>query len=336
MNNTNIFKTFSFLSTIILIHTFGATNVEAASCSSTAGYMTSEGEITDAGVTAKCTVTPDIAYFPVYKIGLCTEVPTYENYQTKCNLIFDKSSAVEIAVNSSNKSTKLDIAGASGISLDNGTYEAAIILLGNTISLKHTAKFEKERSGQEEQGSGYSTTMGTDADGTVCVTRDTSGNEDDFADLGLNSFLDCYENVDASDNPTAGKFTESGGAYLASERCKIDPVTGAVDASDEMTVTDASGDLVVYCGMKDKDTLETYSSSNKVTDATMQLVIQDFQTAVVTTSNTTAINIGFKVTDMLAVEEHEATVKDQNGIQNIKIDFTNYFIDGMSLNFTAN
>ena len=94
MNNSNIFKTFSFLSTIIFIHAFSATNVEAASCSSTAGYMTSEGEITDAGVTAKCTVTPDIAYFPVYKIGLCTEVPTYENYQTKCNLIFDKSSAV--------------------------------------------------------------------------------------------------------------------------------------------------------------------------------------------------------------------------------------------------
>ena len=325
MNNSNIFKTFSFLSTIILIHAFGATNVEAASCSSTAGYMTSEGEITDAGVTAKCTVTPDIAYFPVYKIGLCTEVPTYENYQTKCNLIFDKSSAVEIAVNSSNKSTKLDIAGASGISLDNGTYEAAIILLGNTISLKHTATFEKERSGQYELNSGYSTTSGSDGDGTVCVTRATSGNEDDFANFGLNSFLDCYENIDAPDNPTAGKFVESGGAYLASERCKIDSVTGAVDATDEMTVTDASGDLVVYCGMKDKDTLETYSSSN-VTDATMQLVIQDFQTAVVTTSSTTAINIGFKVTDMLAVEERTA----------LSVQYTNYFIDGMSLNFTAN
>mgnify|MGYP000026255194 FL=1 len=325
MNNSNIFKTFSFLSTIIFIHAFSATNVEAASCSSTAGYMTSEGEITDAGVTAKCTVTPDIAYFPVYKIGLCTEVPTYENYQTKCNLIFDKSSAVEIAVNSSNKSTKLDIAGASGISLDNGTYEAAIILLGNTISLKHTATFEKKRSGQEKISGSYQTSSGTDGDGTVCVTRETSGNEDDFGTGGLESFLDCYENVVDSENPTAGKFVESGGAYLASERCKIDSGTGAVDATDEMTVTDASGDLVVYCGMKDKDTLETYSSSN-VTDATMQLVIQDFQTAVVTTSSTTAINIGFKVTDMLAVEERTAS----------SVQYTNYFIDGMSLNFTAN
>jgi len=92
-----------------------------------------------------------------------------------------------------------------------------------------------------------------------------------------------------------------------------------------MTITDASGDLVKYCGMKDKDTLETYSSSS-VTDATRQLVIQDFQTPVVTTSNTTAVNIGFKVTNMLAVEERTAS----------SVQYTNYFIDGMSLNFTAN
>ena len=89
MNNYNILKTFLFFSAIIFIHASSATNVEAASCSSTAGYMTSEGEITDLGVSNRCTVTPDTAYFPVYKIGLCTEVPTFENYQTKCNMIFD-------------------------------------------------------------------------------------------------------------------------------------------------------------------------------------------------------------------------------------------------------
>lgn len=322
MNNSNIFKTFFLLTAIIFIHAFSATNIQAASCSSSATLMNSEGEITDAGVTAKCTVTPDTAYFPVYKIGLCTEIPTYQNYQTKCNLIFDKSTAVEITVNSSNKSTSVDIAGASGISLNNGTYEAAIILLGNTISLKHTAIFESKRNGQELNGSTYSTSNGTDANGTVCVTRATSGNEDDFGTGGLESFLDCYENV-VGDNPAAGKFVESGGAYLTeSERCVI--VSGLVVAPDVMTVTDASGDLVKYCGMKDKDTLETYVDG--ATDATRQLVIQDFQTPVVTTSNTTAVNIGFKVTDMLAVEERTAS----------SVQYTNYFIDGVSLNFTAN
>ena len=322
MNNSNIFKTFFLLTAIIFIHAFSATNIQAASCSSSATFMNSDGEITDAGVTAKCTVTPDTAYFPVYKIGLCTEVPTYQNYQTKCNLIFDKSTAVEITVNSSNKSTSMDIAGASDISLDNGTYEAAIILLGNTISLKHTATFESKRNGQELNGSTYSTSNGTDANGTVCVTRATSGNEDDFGSGGLESFLDCYENVDG-DNPAAGKFVESGGAYLTeSETCNI--VSGVVVAPNVMTITDASGDLVKYCGMKDKDTLETYDDG--ATDATRQLVIQDFQTPVVTNSNTTAVNIGFKVTDMLAVEERTAS----------SVQYTNYFIDGVSLNFTAN
>ena len=318
MKNSNIIKTLSFLSVSILLQIFTATVSQAASCDN---YI-SEGAITNAGVTAKCTVTPDTVIFPVYKVGLCTEVPTYLNYQTVCNIIFDKSSAVDITVNSSSKSTNVDLAGASGISLDNGTYKAAIVLLGNTISLKHTETFDSKRNGQKN--STLATVSGTDDNGTVCVTRATAGSEDDFGTGGLESFLECYENVVDSNNPTAGVFVESGGAYLTEGVvCKI--VSGDVVAPDVMTITDASGDLVKYCGMKDKDTLETYTSS-KVTDATRQLVIQKFQTPVVTTSSTTAVNIGFKVTNMLAVEERTAS----------SVEYTNYFIDGMSLNFTAN
>ena len=318
MKNSNIIKTLSFLSVSILLQIFTATVSQAASCDN---YI-SEGAITNAGVTAKCTVTPDTVIFPVYKVGLCTEVPTYLNYQTVCNIIFDKSSAVDITVNSTSKSTNMDLAGASGISLDNGTYKAAIVLLGNTISLKHTETFDSKRNGQKN--STLATASGTDDNGTVCVTRATAGSEDDFGTGGLESFLECYENVVDSNNPTAGLFVESGGAYLTEGVvCKI--VSGDVVAPDVMTITDASGDLVKYCGMKDKDTLETYTSSS-VTDATRQLVIQKFQTPVVTTSSTTAVNIGFKVTNMLAVEERTAS----------SVEYTNYFIDGMSLNFTAN
>jgi len=318
MKNSNIIKTLSFLSVSILLQIFTATVSQAASCDN---YI-SEGAITNAGVTAKCTVTPDTVIFPVYKVGLCTEVPTYLNYQTACSIIFDKSSAVDITVNSTSKSTNMDLAGASGISLDNGTYKAAIVLLGNTISLKHTETFGSKRNGQKN--STLATASGTDDNGTVCVTRATAGSEDDFGTGGLESFLECYENVVDSNNPTAGLFVESGGAYLTEGVvCKI--VSGDVVAPDVMTITDASGDLVKYCGMKDKDTLETYTSS-KVTDATRQLVIQKFQTPVVTTSSTTAVNIGFKVTNMLAVEERTAS----------SVQYTNYFIDGMSLNFTAN
>ena len=322
MKNSNIIKTLSFLSVSILLQIFTATVSQAASCDN---YI-SEGAITNAGVTAKCTVTPDTVIFPVYKVGLCTEVPTYLNYQTACSIIFDKSSAVDITVNSTSKSTNMDLTGASGISLDNGTYKAAIVLLGNTISLKHTETFDSKRNGQKN--STLATASGTDDNGTVCVTRATAGSEDDFGTgtPKLESFLECYENVVDSNNPTAGVFVESGGAYLTEGVvCKI--VSGDVIAPDVMTITDASGDLVKYCGMKDKDTLETYTSSS-VTDATRQLVIQKFQTPVITTSSTTAVNIGFKVTDMLAVEERTPL--------GTSIQYTNYFIDGMSLNFTAN
>ena len=34
-------------------------------------------------VNGVCQVTPDVAMFPLLKVGLCAEVPTYENYLTK-------------------------------------------------------------------------------------------------------------------------------------------------------------------------------------------------------------------------------------------------------------
>jgi len=75
--------------------------------------------------------------------------------------------------------------------------------------------------------------------------------------------------------------------------------------------------------MENDTTLEEYSGTS--TNATRQLAIQEFDTNVVTTKDTKSIDIGFKVTDMLMLEERTV-----NGTT-----YTNAFIEGVSLTFTV-
>ena len=315
MKNLNLIKQLSFLAAFIFIHAITSTQAHAATC---AVNNSTDKEITDASVNAGCTVTPDTVYFPVYKIGLCKEVPTFENYQTTCNIFYDNTTAVEVEVS---KSSNLNL--KSGVSLDNGTYKAAIILLGNTIALKHSENFEGKRTGVELEDGAYVNTSGSASNGTVCVTRTISGNEDDLGTNGLQSFLTCYEPGDP-ELPAAGKFSETSGAYsTGGDVCSIDTLTGLVVAPSALTVTASNNDTVKFCGLLNNTTLETYSNGN--TNATRQLAIQTFQTPVVTTSTTKSIDIGFKVTDMLSLEKRNVN----------SVDYTNAFIDGVSLTFTV-
>jgi hypothetical protein len=311
MNNLYILKTFISFLVIILFHTINPTQGHAATCG-----VNSDNEITNSSLSSGCTVTPDTVYFPVYKIGLCTVVPTYLNYETACNIFFDKTTAQEVTVS---KSSNVDL--SSGISLDNGTYVAAIILLGNTISLKHSETFAGNRNGTTYEEGSYTRSYGTDDAGTICITRTTSGDEDDLGSSGLESFLDCYDPDDAEGVPAAGKFTETSGAYsTGGSKCSINS-SGVVTAPATLTVTATNGYTVKFCGMLNKSTLETYTSS--VSNATRQLAIQSFETPVVTTSDTSSIDIGFKVTDMLSLEERTGG----------SFTYTNAFIEGVSLTF---
>ena len=317
MNNSNIFKTFFLLTAIIFIHAFSATNILAASCSSSATFVNSDGEVSDSGITAKCTVTPDTVYFPVYKIGLCKVVPTFENYQTACNVFYEKSTDVLVEVS---KSSNLEL--KTGVNLENATYKAAIILLGNSISLKHSQTFEGKRTGMQLISGSYEKTSGAADTGTVCVTQNISGNAD-FTTAGLESFLTCYE-IDDPALPSTGIFEETSGAYSTEgDVCSVNSSTGLVNAPTVLTVTASNNDTVKFCGMENDTTLEKYSGTS--TNATRQLAIQEFDTNVVTTKDTKSIDIGFKVTDMLMLEERTV-----NGTT-----YTNAFIEGVSLTFTV-
>jgi len=285
----------AFSATLVL---FSTSYLLSASC-----VRNANGEITDASLSPNCTVTPDEVYFPIYKFGLCEEVPTYLNYMTACKFLYDSTTGQTVAVTSSSNFQL-----ANNISISEGSYKAAVVLIGNTIGVLHNDVFAAPWDGLEKNGGGgYSVT-----NGKYCSTRLDSGSEDDF-----DSNLDCANSALAG-----GIFSETDGAYNTAGlggRCSI--AAGAI--SSNLTFNTASGSTTV-CGMLDASTLETYTGSD--TDATRQLVTQTFATAVKISPNTTSLNLAFKVTDMLSIED----------VSGGGVDYIQAYLDGFEIAIDAN
>lgn len=267
-----------------------------------------------------CTVTPDYASFPLFKLGLCSEIPTYESYQTDCTFIVNNVAAQDLEIF---KGSSLKV--TDDISLLPGSYPAAVILLGNEISLKHSVSFAEEDY--------YGWASGARTEGASCSTTTSEGSQD-YIGPSFGGFFHCSD-----EELIPGWFTETSGAYLAVDEddsdapaiCSI--VSGAiVAASSELAFSTASGSSVV-CGMADASTLEAYddydsdADTDDTTNATRQLVVQTFTDPVVISNSSTSIDFGMKLDDMLSLEAY-------TGPDNVA--YLNGFIDGIEFKVTVN
>jgi hypothetical protein len=301
-----LLKITSFVLALVL-YLAPATEAEAAECSDTEVLT----EITTTESTW-CTVTPDYASFPLFKLGLCSKIPTYESYQTDCTFIVDNVAAQDLEIS---KGSSLSLLG--DVTLPAGSYPAAVILLGNEISLKHTQTFSRDYNGWDATGGGSTVT------GDRCSTRTASGSEDDI-DSSMGGFFDCVPQTDV-EQLTPGWFTETSGAYTSDGNvCSIRNGV-IVEASSELAFdTDSSSSVI--CGLFDASTLETYddydnnSNTDETTNATRQLVVQTFNTPVVISGSSSSIDFGMKLDNMLSLEGHD----DGSGTTHI-----NGFVDGI-------
>ena len=283
----------------------------------------SNGEILNSNFVGSgdCTVTPDIAMFPIHKLGLCKEVPTFENYLTECQFLVEYSTPKEVEVS---KDTVVQLSDT--ITLNEGVYEAAVLVVGNTIGLKHSDVFEGPQKGNEADGDEFNVTKGK-----YCSTRAYTGNQDmfDSADGGdsagevetLESFLDC------SDEPlTAGLYREDKGAYGSNTLCTISNVTGLVMAPTKLTTTNSTVGTVQICAIG--------ANGVPAQPGVKQLAIQTLPTPVVINSNTSSIDIGFELTDMLIFEQHSGNgTLDGSAITSHT--FTNAFVESVGLKITT-
>jgi|LWDU01.1.fsa_nt_gi hypothetical protein len=293
-----------------LIFIFGSAGTYAATpaCTINAnGEVTNDIEDLTAGDMNGCYVTPDVVYIPVYRVGLCSSIPTYENYLTECTFLFNSATAKEVEVV---KNQAFNV--ADNITLTEGSYPASVLLLGTTIGYKHTVNFTISQNGWSDAG--------TATDGKTCVSRTVSGNADDIGDSAGGGFYEC-----GASSLTAGKFTENEGAYWDNSECEINSGVVSRPNSSAMEYTTSSGSAVM-CGMANESTHETGGDGNGGTNATRQLLIQTFTNPVTISPTTSSLEIGLKVTDMLGLEKH---------LDSDDIGYYNAFLDGVELKITA-
>ena len=271
-------------------------------------------DVDGSGYALGCYVTPDAVYIPVYRVGLCSSVPTYENYLTECTFVFNSATAKEVEVV---KNQAFNV--ADNITLTEGSYPASVLLLGTTIGYKHTVNFTLPQDGWSDAA--------VLTEGKTCVSRTVSGNADDIGVSAGGGFYEC-----GASSLTAGKFTENEGAYWDNSECVIS--SGVVSRPDSSAheYTTSSGSAVM-CGMANESTHETGGDGNGGTNATRQLLIQTFTDPITISAATSSLEIGLKVTDMLGLERHK--------FDNSKTDFQdpqgyyNAFLDGVELKITA-
>ena len=121
---------------VINLRTSTASAQDACTASSDADTLTTAAGAPN-GYFAQCTSTPDAMKLKFYKLALCSEKPTYTD-ESKCVFILDNASGVEaeIAVGVSSDLLKGDI------SIPEGTYKYAMMLIDNTIAIKKTIEFD--------------------------------------------------------------------------------------------------------------------------------------------------------------------------------------------------
>ena len=316
MKNLNIIKIFALFSAVIFVQAFSASGAKAAACDRTNGEILASNFSSN----GTCTVTPDVAMFPLHKIGLCEEVPTYENYLTNCKFLIEYSTPKDVQVS---KNTVIQL--NDSITLDEGTYKAAVLVVGNTIGLKHSDVFATSHNGNEVDDDEFNVSQGK-----YCSTRAYTGNQDmfDSANGGvgdgevatLESFLDCSDEA-----LTPGLYKEDKGAYESNSLCTIS--SDLVVAPSALTTTNSTVGKVQICAM----------AANGTTPAqpgVKQLAIQTLPTSVIINANTSSIDVGFELTDMLLLEQHNANGTLSGGSIS-SYTFTNAFVESVGLKITT-
>ena len=322
MKHLNIFKAITLFYAVIFLQVFSATVAKAAECTRNAtsnGILASN--FSSEGV---CQVTPDVAMFPILKIGLCAEVPTYANYLTNCKFLIEYASQKKVQIS---KSTTVKL--KDSLTLDEGIYKAAVMVMGNTIGLQHSDVFHSSVLGQEANLD--------DGPGKYCATRAVTGNLDQFDSSdsntavtatgevnNLESFLICDDTAH-----TPGLYIEDKGAYEAVDGsgndilCSLDS-DGVVVAPSALTTTNSTVGKVQICALAS-------DGISPEQPGVQQLAIQTLPGSVTINANTTSINVGFELTNMLQFEIHEAEY-----INNSPADFMNAFVESVGLKITTN
>ena len=206
--------------------------------------------------------------------GLCTSAPTEVNYRSVCTAIYDNTSGRDVEVTTSSSLPLED-----GISLTEGSYTHAWILVGNTVHYKASAEFTPDRIGKSGTGPYCWTLDGNTSPGPGALS-DSSPRTDWLAECG------------ASIPTTIGTSYSTIVALFDFDQLRYRNSSSGTNASGtwEVILLDSSGVA------SDVQANGTYTRV-----ATQMGGIQTFTNPVSISPNTNNIDIGFRLENTFGV-----------------------------------
>jgi hypothetical protein len=108
----------------------------------------SELVVNDNGFDYNCNYTPDSMKIRLFKISLCNQLPTLDNYGTICEQLVNFSGGKDVIITADDITPILD----GSATLKEGVYSHAIIMIENRVASKFTQTFNKPVQGNNGAG----------------------------------------------------------------------------------------------------------------------------------------------------------------------------------------
>ena len=246
-----------------------------AACGTLNGEVTTLGstsDVTGFGGIGWCLITPQRMQISIDYIGLCKTQPEYNTYLTDCQKVFSSSPPRLTTIS---KSAPLDL--GTEISIEEGTYSHAVIVVSNEIKHASAIKFNGTRHG-------YGSVRGTPSSGQWCWSIDDPNSR---ASTGINDGEnDLYIAECGNSVPTQIGYNSSKATSVHANGARFDKTSG--------TTSSTTWDVYLVDSNKNRN---WDALNNKVTDASFFIGIQKFNNAVNITPTTSNVDLGFRLTN---------------------------------------
>ena len=188
MKNLNILKTASLFCALIFIQALSATEVKAAECSALTG---TDIPAPNASGNRSCTVTPTFLRLKFYEAGICKN-DTFNSAKTSidktnCAILFESTNGQPGDITAADTDIQL----TDNVSIDEGEYTHAYILIDSEWNFQLRHEFDRNRTAVVSNVPGSSATTS----GASCYTN--SGVADDGNVECASSFDNLFSSTNA-------------------------------------------------------------------------------------------------------------------------------------------
>lgn len=253
-------------------------NYDCVSSITPAALISAQG-----GNWGECDATPDSMSVKFYKLGLCTSKPSYDDYSA-CTFLFENDQGKEVTLSK----TFTDELVSGEISIPEGSYKYAMLVIEKTIGIKKTLNFDNAIAAMDGTTGKYCSTNGnpkidapTAHNQSLWSCTNNASSQAVTSSQSFNGFFNDDFDSNAAIGPNNMPFVV--GLY--------DQVTSAASKFDVILM--ASEGTLANVGVA----LNNYNSPYATGNATKIWGAQTFTNPIIIDANTSVVDLGFAIDD---------------------------------------